>query len=257
MNFNSSRKTGTGFEPQLQVGQNSKAVQRYVSSQKKLSAIFVSVIFALEDKKLIFPPVHLAEPDGLLAMGGDLSVERLVLAYKNGIFPWYEGDVILWWCPHPRFVLFPDELNINKTSKAVLKNTNFEFTINRSFKEVIHQCKNIKRPGQTGTWITDEVENAYCKMHEMGYAHSAEAWNGNKLVGGLYGIRLGNVFFGESMFSKQSNASRFAFLKYLQLLKEEGVQLIDCQVYTEYLESFGARMIGRKEFICQIRKLIP
>ena len=221
-----------------------------------MSAIFVSLIFALENKELIFPPVHLAEPDGLLAMGGDLSVERLVLAYKNGIFPWYEGDVILWWCPHPRFVLFPDELKINKTSKSVLKNTNFEFTINRSFREVIHQCKNIKRSGQEGTWITDEVENAYCKMQEMGYAHSAEVWNGNKLVGGLYGIRLGKVFFGESMFSIESNASRFAFMKYVQHLKEEGIQLIDCQVYTEYLESFGARMIDRNEFTSFLKELI-
>lgn len=214
------------------------------------------VIFALKHNILKFPPVHLAEPDGLLAIGGDLSVERLVLAYQNGIFPWYEGDVIQWWCPHPRFVLFPDELKINKTSKTVLNNTFFEFTINRSFKEVIHQCKTIKRPGQTGTWITDEVETAYCKMHELGYAHSAEVWSGNQLVGGLYGIRLGKVFFGESMFSKESNASRFAFLKYVQYLKEEGVQLIDCQVYTEYLESFGARMIEREQFLSLLKSYI-
>jgi leucyl/phenylalanyl-tRNA--protein transferase len=214
------------------------------------------MLFAL-DKELAFPPVYLAEPDGLLAMGGDLSVERLILAYKNGIFPWYEGEVILWWCPHPRFVLFPDEVKINKTSKSILKNSSFEFTVNMSFKEVIHHCKNIKRPGQAGTWITDEVENAYCKMHETGYAHSAEVWMEGKLIGGLYGIRLGKVFFGESMFSKVTNASRFAFLKYVQQLKKEGVQLIDCQVYTAYLESFGARMIDRNEFICQLGKLIP
>lgn len=221
------------------------------------SVIFVSVIFALEDKKLIFPPVHLAEPDGLLAMGGELSVERLVLAYKNGIFPWYEGDVILWWCPHPRFVLFPDELKISKTSKMLLKKSDFKFTINKAFKEVIQHCKNIKRPGQTGTWITGDVEDAYIKLHEMGYAHCAEVWKDDKLAGGLYGIRIGKVFFGESMFSKESNASRFAFLQYVQHLKEEGVQLIDCQVYTEYLESFGARMIDRDEFISQLKKLIP
>jgi leucyl/phenylalanyl-tRNA--protein transferase len=205
-------------------------------------------LFAL-DKELAFPPVHLAEPDGLLAMGGDLSPERLLLAYRNGIFPWYEGNTILWWCPDPRFVLFPDELKISKTIKILLKRNEFEFSINKTFKEVIHHCKETKRPGQQGTWITDEVEKTYCTMHELGYAHSAEVWKDGNLVGGLYGLRLGKVFFGESMFSKLSNASRYAFIKYVQLLKDDGVRLIDCQVYTEYLESFGARMIDRKDFI--------
>lgn len=213
-------------------------------------------LFAL-DAELKFPPVHLAEPDGLLALGGDLSTERLLLAYKSGIFPWYEGRDILWWCPDPRFVLFPNELKINKALKPLLKRNEFEFTINKAFKEVINNCKEIKRPGQEGTWITDEVENAYCKLHELGYAHSAEVWKDNKLVGGLYGIRLGKVFFGESMFSKVSNASRYAFTKYVQLLQDENVQLIDCQVYTEYLESLGARMIDREDFISQLNYLIP
>lgn len=208
------------------------------------------------DNELAFPPVHLAQPDGLLAIGGDLSPERLLLAYLNGIFPWYEGEHILWWCPDPRFVLFPDELKINKSTEKLLNKPGFEFSTNKNFKEVIHHCKKIKRPGQEGTWITDEVERAYCKMHEMGYAHSAEVWKDEVLVGGLYGIKLGKVFFGESMFSKQSNASRFAFTKYVQQLKEEGIKLIDCQVYTEYLESFGARMIDRKDFIKLINELI-
>jgi leucyl/phenylalanyl-tRNA--protein transferase len=213
-------------------------------------------LFAL-DKELSFPPVHLAEPDGLLAMGGDLSVNRLLLAYRNGIFPWYEGDTILWWCPNPRFVLFPAELKINKSIKPLLNRNELDFTINKAFAQVINNCKETKRPGQEGTWITNEVEKAYCKLHELGYAHSAEVWKDGKLVGGLYGIKMGKVFFGESMFSKVSNASRFAFIKYVQLLKEEGIALIDCQIYTEYLESMGARMIDRKEFINYLKNLIP
>ena len=212
-------------------------------------------LFAL-DNKLIFPPVHLAEPDGLLAMGGDLSTERLLLAYRNGIFPWYEGDTILWWCPHPRFVLFPGELKVSKSIKPLLNRNEFEFTTNKAFKQVIHHCKKTKRPGQEGTWITDEVEKAYCKLHELGYAHSTEVWRDGELVGGLYGIKLGKVFFGESMFSLVSNASRFAFIKYVQQLKEEGIELIDCQIYTEYLESLGARMIDRDKFIELLQNLL-
>ncbi len=211
--------------------------------------------FAL-DKELVFPPVDMAEGDGLLAIGGDLSPQRLLLAYRNGIFPWYEGDYILWWCPDPRFVLFPDELKITKDIKKLIDNDAFTFSVNQAFKEVIHHCKEIKRPGQRGTWITNEVEKAYCRMHDLGYAHSVEVWRGNDLIGGLYGIRLGKVFFGESMFSKISNASRFDFIKYIKQLKEEGIELIDCQVYTEYLKSFGARMIPRKDFIQYLNQLI-
>lgn len=212
-------------------------------------------LFAL-DKELVFPPVYLAEPDGLLAMGGDLSPERLLLAYHHGIFPWYEGDTILWWSPDPRFVLFPDELKINKSIKPLFNRNEFEFTTNRAFAQVIHYCKETKRPGQEGTWITDEVEKAYSALHQLGYAHSAEVWKDGELAGGLYGIKLGKVFFGESMFSKITNASRFAFIKYVQQLKEDGIELIDCQVYTEYLESLGARMINRKDFAQQLVQLI-
>lgn len=212
-------------------------------------------LFAL-DKELLFPPVHLAEPDGLLAMGGDLSSERLLLAYRNGIFPWYEGDTILWWCPHPRFVLFPDELKVSKSIKSLFNKNDLKFTTNKAFAQVIHHCKETKRPGQDGTWITNEVEKAYCRLHELGYAHSAEVWKDDKLVGGLYGIKLGGVFFGESMFSLISNASRCAFIKYVQQLKNEGVELIDCQIYTEYLESFGARMIDRENFTSLLQQLI-
>ena len=216
------------------------------------------------DKELVFPPVHLAEPDGLLAMGGDLSPERLLLAYRNGIFPWYEGEPILWWSTNPRFILIPDELKVTKTSKKLLKKNEpvrlaggFTFTINKAFAKVIHHCKEIKRVGQEGTWITDEVEKAYVKLHELGYAHSAEVWKEGELVGGVYGIKLGKVFFGESMFSKVSNASRFGFITYVQQLKEEGIELIDCQVYTEYLESLGAKMVDRKDFLVQLKKMIP
>lgn len=213
-------------------------------------------LFAL-DKKIIFSPVDLAEPDGLLAMGGDLSPERLLLAYRSGIFPWYEGDIILWWSPDPRFVLFPSELKISKSIKSLLNRNEFTFTTNKAFNRVIHYCKETKRTGQEGTWITDEVEKAYCKLHELGYAHSTEVWKDGELVGGLYGIRLGKVFFGESMFSKISNASRFAFIRYVQQLQEEGIELIDCQVYTTYLESMGAKMIDRKDFITLLKKLLP
>jgi len=213
-------------------------------------------LFALDEEELIFPPVHLAEPDGLLAIGGDLRPERLLLSYRSGIFPWYSEEHILWWCPDPRFVLFPDDLKINKTTRTQLSENEFEFTINKVFPAVIRNCKKIERPGQQGTWITDEVEKAYTTMHELRYAHSAEAWKNGELVGGLYGIKMGKVFFGESMFSKQSNASRYAFTKYVEILKDEGIRLIDCQVHTDYLESMGAKMIERKEFIDLLQLLI-
>ncbi len=201
------------------------------------------------NNSLWFPPVTDALPDGLLAIGGDLSIERLLLAYKSGIFPWYDGEMPLWWCPDPRFVLFPEELNISKSMNTLLRRRTFTFTTNKAFAQVIRHCKETERTGQDGTWITDVVEAAYIELHQKGYAHSAEAWIDNKLVGGLYGIRLGNVFFGESMFSHQSNASKFVFINYVELLKKQGVAIIDCQVYTEHLESLGARMIDRSEFL--------
>jgi leucyl/phenylalanyl-tRNA---protein transferase len=210
-------------------------------------------LFAL-DKSLIFPPVELAEPDGLLAVGGDLSVDRLLLAYRSGIFPWYEGKHILWWCPDPRFVLFPPDLKVSKSMVSLIRKNSFEFRINHHFEGVIQNCKAIPRREQEGTWITDEVEAAYTRLHLLGYAHSAEAWSGNELVGGLYGIRLGKLFFGESMFSTRSNASKFAFIKYVQYLEQEGVKIIDCQVYTPHLESLGAHMIPRSEFIQWLQK---
>lgn len=214
-------------------------------------------LFALQ-KELVFPPVHLAEPDGLLAMGGDLSTERLLLAYRSGIFPWYEGNVPLWWCPDPRFVLFPERLKVSKTMRQLVKKEIFHFSTNTCFRSVIRGCKTSLRKGQQGgTWITDEVEEAYCLLHEKGYAHSAEAWMGDELAGGLYGIRMGKVFFGESMFSHHSNASKFAFIRYVQQLQQEGIELIDCQVHTAHLESLGAEMIARQIFIKKLEQLLP
>ena len=204
---------------------------------------------------MIFPPVALAEPDGLLAIGGDLSKERLLLAYRNGIFPWYEGKHILWWSPDPRFVLFPDELKVSKSMRQLIRRETFVFTINKAFSEVIANCRTIARRGQDGTWITEEVKDAYGRLHKEGYAHSAETWLNGELVGGLYGVRLGKVFFGESMFSKYSNASKYAFIRYVEQLRSEGVELIDCQVYTEHLESLGARMMPRSGFIQRIGQL--
>jgi len=208
------------------------------------------------NNELLFPPVQLSEPDGLLAVGGDLSTERLLLAYRQGIFPWYSGQHILWWCPDPRFVLFPEELRESKSMKQLLKRNAFEFRINTNFSGVISNCKTVERPGQDGTWITEEVRAAYTQLHQAGYAHSAEVYREGQLVGGLYGIRMGRVFFGESMFSTVSNASKYAFIRYVHQLREEGVALIDCQVYTEHLESLGARMIPRDDFIGRLNELI-
>lgn len=200
-------------------------------------------------KELWFPSVDEALPDGLLAIGGDLSTDRLLLAYHKGIFPWYDEGEPMWWCPDPRFVLFPENLKVSKSMKQVLNKGLFEFKTNTAFGAVIHNCRKSPRPGQDGTWISDDIIEAYTELHKLGYAHSAEAWMNGELVGGLYGVRLGNVFFGESKFSKVSNASKYAFIKYVQWLHQDGVQLIDCQVYTEHLESLGAEMIPRHEFI--------
>lgn len=208
------------------------------------------MITILTDTQTDFPPVSSAQADGLLAIGGDLSVERLLQAYRNGIFPWYNEDEIpLWWSPDPRFVLFPEQLKISKSMKQVLKNKSLEFRVNTAFEETILGCRYAPRPGQAGTWISDAIVSAYTKLHHLGYAYSAETWQGHQLVGGLYGIRMGNLFFGESMFSRISNASKFAFIHWVQQLQEEGVCLIDCQVYTPHLESMGACMISRANFI--------
>ncbi|MES2265231.1 MAG: leucyl/phenylalanyl-tRNA--protein transferase [Bacteroidota bacterium] len=204
------------------------------------------MIFRL-DERLLFPDPALAEDDGLLAVGGDLSTERLLLAYQNGIFPWYSDDEpILWYSPHERFVLYPGEIKVSKSMSKVLRSGMFTVTTNTCFDEVVAACSAIKRHGQDGTWITDDMKAAYSKLHREGHAHSVEVWQDDKLVGGLYGVHAGNVFCGESMFSLVSNASKAALI---WLVNTQKYQLVDCQVYTEHLESMGARMIPREDYI--------
>lgn len=204
----------------------------------------------LLNHRLLFPDVEKADDDGLLAVGGDLSPERLLLAYKNGIFPWFNEDsMILWWSPDPRMVLFPSKIKISKSMAQVIKSNKFRITWNTQFEEVVNACSAIKRKGQAGTWITPEMKSAYLKLHQMGIAKSIEVWENDNLVGGLYGIDLGNVFCGESMFSRKSNASKFAFISLAKELQQKEYKLIDCQVYTAHLESLGAEEIPRKQFI--------
>jgi len=217
------------------------------SSQKPLT-------FLTND--LYFPSVENATAEGLLAVGGDLSPERLILAYKSGIFPWFnEGSLILWWSPDPRMVLFPERIKISKSMRKVLKSNQFNYTKNNCFEAVIDQCALAKREGQEGTWITNEMKEAYLKLHELGYAQSYEIWQDDKMVGGLYGIDLGHIFCGESMFSLVSNASKFAFIKLADELHQKKYSLIDCQLYTKHLESLGAEEIPRSRFIEILKKL--
>jgi len=201
-------------------------------------------------KELYFPPVEETSPEGILAVGGDLSPERLMLAYKSGIFPWFEDDEpILWWSPEERMVLFFENLKVSKSMRAILKKEEFKVTFNKDFKAVISNCQKIKRIGQNGTWITEDMINAYCKLHELGFAKSVEVWKNEELVGGLYGIDLGDVFCGESMFSKVSNASKVAFVTLAQKLEKAAYKLIDCQVHNDHLESLGCIEIDREEFM--------
>ncbi len=201
-------------------------------------------------KEIWFPPVEEATPEGILAVGGDLSPERLLLAYKSGIFPWYsEGDPIIWYSPDPRMVLFPHNLKVSKTMRKLIKKNEFEITYNQNFEHVITNCQHIPRKDQPGTWITDDMKSAYIKLHDIGVAKSVEVWQENELVGGLYGIDLGEVFCGESMFSKVSNTSKLAFVFLVQKLQKAGCKLLDCQVYNEHLASLGAEEISRQEFL--------
>ena len=197
-----------------------------------------------------FPPSNRAldEPNGLIAAGGDLSAGQLLAAYRRGIFPWYgEGQPILWWTPTPRLVLFPEKLHISRSMVKLLRQQTFTVTTDRCFQAVMRNCAN-PRPGQNGTWISDEMINAYCRLHEAGYAHSVEVWHDEALVGGLYGIAIGPVFFGESMFSRTSNASKVAFIHLVTGLRHAGFHMIDCQVYTQHLASLGATEISREAF---------
>ena len=200
--------------------------------------------------QLFFPPINSANADGILAVGGDLLPERLILAYKSGIFPWYNaGEPIVWWSPNPRMVLFLEELVVSKSMRNTINKNVFEITFNQDFRGVISHCQKIKRDGQRGTWITNDMIEAYCKLNEMGVAKSVEVWKNKELVGGLYGIDLGNIFCGESMFSKVSNASKIAFIALVNQLKTDNYLLLDCQVYNEHLESLGCREIERDAFL--------
>ncbi len=199
-----------------------------------------------------FPAVEttLDEPEGLLAAGGDLSTERLVRAYKEGIFPWYSaGEPILWWSPDPRFVLFPEQIKISRSLSKNIRNNHFEIRMDTAFEQVISHCGKQPRKDQPGTWITNEMRQAYIDMHHKGHAHCVECWNGDELVGGLYGMHTGQIFCGESMFSRESNASKIALVYLCQFLQHHHFKIIDSQVYTEHLERLGAVMISRNEYI--------
>lgn len=204
------------------------------------------------DTRFEFPDVRLAleEPDGLLAVGGDLSIKRLTAAYRKGIFPWYNDEQpILWWSPNPRAVLLPDELKVSRSLKKTLRKKRFSVTFDHAFSEVIEACSGPRaQDNDPGTWITDEMKHAYQQLHKQGFAHSVECWCDGKLVGGLYGVAIGQVFFGESMFSRQTDASKVAFVALVQQLSQWGFGLIDCQVQSQHLESLGAKTIGRETF---------
>jgi leucyl/phenylalanyl-tRNA--protein transferase len=208
-------------------------------------------VFWLSPSDLTFPNPALANEDGILAIGGDLSVERLLLAYNNGLFPWFNpGDPILWWSPDPRFVLFPNDLKVAKSMRSYFNQRKFEVTFDKDFRRVITNCKNQIRKGQNGsTWISKSMIEAFCKLHEEGFAHSVEVWEGEALVGGLYGVSLGKIFFGESMFTKRSNASKVGFITLVKYLEAKGYELIDCQQETKHLQSLGGTNIPRTDFL--------
>jgi leucyl/phenylalanyl-tRNA--protein transferase len=208
-------------------------------------------------KEIYFPPVTETDEDGLYAIGGDLSTQRLLLAYRKGIFPWFnEDEPICWYCPDPRFVLLPTDIKISKSMQTFMRNNMFSFSVNKAFDDVIENCQKAVRKYGPGTWISNQIIQAYKKLHDSGFAESVEVWEKDKLVGGLYGVKLGKVFFGESMFSLKSNASKFGLIKYAERLQSQGIKLIDCQVYTTHLESLGAKPIPRAEFLDLLEKYV-
>lgn len=212
-------------------------------------------VFRLDDR-LIFPPPELAD-DGLLAVGGDLKTERLLLAYAQGIFPWYsEGQPILWHSPDPRMVLLADQLHVPKSLAKARRRGVFEIRLDTAFAEVMDACASVKRPGQRGTWITRAMKKAYLELHRQGYAHSAEAWQDGRLVGGLYGVSLGGAFFGESMFAREPDASKIAFVTLVERLRDWQIELIDSQVHTDHLARFGAELWPRKAYLGALKKAL-
>lgn len=205
-------------------------------------------VFRLDENEIYFPGPTLAEPNGLLAVGGDLSVERLVLAYSHGIFPWYDpGEEILWWCPKERFVIFPKEIHVSHSMRKYMKKHEILVQLNRDFADTMHRCR-MKREFAEGTWITDEMEEAYGRLHEAGYAVSVEAYEDGELAGGLYGVSIGRCFFGESMFSEKENGSKTALIGLAGLLAERGFLFLDCQFHTEHLERMGGRYLSWEEY---------
>ena len=205
-------------------------------------------------QELYFPPVEMASTEGIVAFGGDLSPERLMLAYNSGIFPWFEDDEpILWWSPPERMVLFFDDLKISKSMRNIINQKKFKVTFNTAFRDVIYNCKRISRKDQAGTWITDKMVEAYCKLYELGIAKSVEVWENEELVGGLYGVDLGDVFCGESMFSSVSNASKIAFIALAKQLELANYKLLDCQVYNDHLASLGCVEIERDDFLMVLK----
>ena len=215
------------------------------------------MIFKLLDDDFSFPSAELAEPDGLLAIGGDLSPLRLLTAYANGIFPWYnEGEPILWWSLDPRLVIRPGEMKVSKSLRHTLRSGKFEVRIDTAFRSVMQHCALTPRDGQDGTWITDDILEAYCRLHELGFAHSFETWQEGELVGGLYGVAIGKAFFGESMFHSVSDASKVAFWHLHQFLQAHDFKLIDCQQETPHLLSLGAYTIPRKDFLKELETLV-
>jgi leucyl/phenylalanyl-tRNA--protein transferase len=214
-------------------------------------------IFRLPPRLVAFPDPALAEADGLLAVGGDLSSERLLAAYAAGIFPWFNDDTpILWWSPDPRLVLLPEELHVSASLRRTLRRARYRVTADRAFARVIRRCATCERPGQDGTWITGDMIGAYERLHRLGYAHSFEAWEGDALAGGLYGVSLGAAFFGESMFADRPDASKVAFATSVEYLAHRGVGLVDCQVKTDHLQRFGAREIPRSEFLSRLERAL-
>ncbi|MBK9563777.1 MAG: leucyl/phenylalanyl-tRNA--protein transferase [Saprospiraceae bacterium] len=213
-----------------------------------LFCIIIPMYYYLDDE-ISFPHPKAVKPSGILAIAGDLRFERLLLAYHYGIFPWYnEGEPIIWWCPNPRYVIFPERAKVPKSIKSYFNQNKYRVTYNQAFEEVIRNCQNHPRSGQNGTWINEDIVQSYINLHRMGYASSAEVWDDEILVGGLYGVHIGKVFYGESMFSKKSNASRFGFISLAQKLESEGFYIIDCQQPNAYLESLGGEFISGDEF---------
>lgn len=213
-------------------------------------------VFWLTDNPLSFPHPNLASKEGIVAIGGDLSPRRLITAYSIGIFPWFNpGEPIIWWSPDPRFILYPKDLKVSKSMRPYFNQKKFQITYDQHFSQVIKECKKAKRGREEGSsWITDNMVEAYCDLHRLGYAHSVEVWQKEELVGGLYGISLGKCFFGESMFTKVNNASKFGFISLVQQLEQLGFQLIDCQQKTRHLGSMGAQSIPRKQFLAFLKE---